>query len=184
MNNNIFGILIIILAALLYPFFIKPLVAEVEIERVAVSKLEETITIAEDFAKDKARLLARVEEFTDEELTKLDTILPEEIDTIRLILDIEQVALKYNLNLTREISVEDITERTRTEGDSTVPFNKLGISVNLDGSYSALLAFLTEISLSEQLLDVKSMTLSQDPDKDFVYKVTLQAYEQSSNNGK
>lgn len=185
MNKNIVAVLSLILAGLLYPFMLQDLIAETQSLRTEIAGLEETLQKAKDFIAIRNELIERSEEFTQTELTKLEQMLPSEVNAIQLALDLEKLGERAGLILKGNVGIDvsgaeantSRTQRRNIQEDESSPIEPIALNLSFIGRYPNLENFLQSISESLTLLDVQSISFSSGETDIYDYGITLQTYQ-------
>ena len=178
MSKGIIGFLILALSGLSYPFFVKPLQDETSALKAEIRTLEETIQKIDEFLIIRDDLVRRSKSFTAEERDKLAKILPENVDEVNRIVDLEALVRKHGLELAGDIMVSTDKEDggTLSIGESVRPVT---FEMNLSGSYDEFLAFLDDMSKSLVLFDIEKLgiAISDEDKKTFSFDVTVRTNE-------
>jgi hypothetical protein len=111
-------------------------------------------------------LLAKRNSFSNDDINKLQLVLPDNVDTIRLIIDINSIAARHNLSLSNvqlgTISGAGSSGQAAAgavgSGGGPVGSVEVGFAVTTD--YPTFLAFLQDLEQSERLIDVDSLTFT------------------------
>lgn len=151
------------------------------------TELDQALARSEDIIKVRDNLKTKYNSFTEEELERASVLLPDNIDNIRLIIDIDAMAKKYNL-VARNIAVEDpkdgqdkaaSTAATRQLGSLGAGSSKYGVrSVRFSvlAPYDSLLQFLRDLEDSLRLLDVTSVSFTSADSGLYDVTVNLKTY--------
>lgn len=172
MNYLIIIILLVISFALSF-FYTSPLMAEIS------NLSEKQASLGNSLAESK-NLWAILEEkgrfyrsFTGEEIDKLNKILPDSIDNVKLIIDIDDIASKYGMK------IRNIDLRTERADDVNFSNNKYGTAIlrfSVATSYSNFQSFLADLEDSLRLVDISSLSFGSS-DRDLSdYGVELKTY--------
>lgn len=177
----------IIVAIVLFVFFIKPTYYEAVALRAdsleyreAVSKYKEFTTILEEKIAEKERYIS------DEE--KLNLFLPEETDSTQLLVDLKSLANRNGLLFGNIVVVEGEALGMEEEGEDSeidvrarlVPTD---ISFDLIGTYSQFKSFLEDLESSQVLFEVTSLTFDTTEQKMFQqFSFTVRTYALPSSN--
>ncbi len=107
-------------------------------------------------------LLSKRNTFSNEDVTKLEHVLPDNIDTIRLIIDINNIASKHNLSLGNlqlgSISDSRSTQSSAAVGSSGDPIGSVQIGFTVSTDYDTFLAFLHDLEHSLRIIDVDKIS--------------------------
>jgi len=127
-------------------------------------------------------LKTKIESIDQTQLQNLDRFLPDSVDNVQLVLDVNSIAVSSGMKI-KGIKIDDTEQKTT---DVTVPMAsstepkvaKLQMSFTVEGSYETFLGFLDNLSKSLRLLDVLSVKFTTgDKGANFYkYDVTIQTY--------
>ena len=117
--------------------------------------------------------------------------MPDGVDNIQLILDMNALATRYGVALSG-FSIQnnatptspDASDATGTPSDagasipveSTATTNSLNLSVQATATYDAFQAFLTAAELSLRPLDITNLTLTDSSTGVYTYAITFRIY--------
>ena len=151
-------IISIIVAFALYFFFIQDTLERVAELKIESAQFDETLKSAQELENTIERLTRESENIQTSDLDKLEILLPDHIDSVRFIYDLNTIAEIHNKTL-GEVSVEEL------KGDR---FTSTIVTFSINGTYSELLAFLSDLELSLRIIDVQSISfkVTNDSDKD------------------
>lgn len=141
---------------------------------------------AYDQALDKAQelrgvrdqLLARRTSFSEEDVEKLSHTLPDNLDSIRLIIDINNIASRYNVSVTN-VQLGNTQSggagSSLATGPSGSALGTVEIGFSINASYDNFLAFQEALEHSLRILDVTRITFSTGGDLN-TYSYTIKTY--------
>ena len=158
MVKVIVPIISIIVAFALYFFFIQDTLERVAELKIESAQFDEALKSAKELENTIERLTRESDNIQTSDLDKLEILLPDHIDSIRFIYDLNTIADIHNKTL-GEVSVKEL------EGDR---FTSTIVTFSINGTYSELLAFLSDLELSLRIIDVQSISfkVTNDSDKD------------------
>jgi hypothetical protein len=132
-----------------------------------------------DAALDKSRelqelkrsLLARYNTFGGTELTRLNKLLPDHIDNVRLTLDLDSLSARHGM------SIQNVTLNTAQSSSETPPatvlgalgsqqkaFDSLTLQFATAGSYNQFVSFMQDLERSLRIVDVTALSIEQGAD--------------------
>lgn len=184
MNKNIFTLLSIILVILLYPLVLRELISNTQKLSTEISDIENTLKKAEAFIEVRDSLIKRKSEFTQDELIKLEKILPKEINPIQLALDIEKLGERGGLILKAsvDIDVPKSNKPTRrgtqnSSEDKSLSVDIVPIHINFLGEYENLENILEKLSESMPIFDVEGISFSGGETGVYDFSINLKTYQ-------
>ncbi len=126
-------------------------------------------------------LAARYNTVSEKDRVRLGKLLPDTIDSVRLILDIENVARMHGLKLR---SVSASVESSSAGGSRQTAeqiYQPTTFSFNAIGPYENFVPFLSDLEASVRLSDVTGANFESKDSAEYVYGITLRTYILSEN---
>ncbi len=137
-----------------------------------VASFDEALSNSKALEKERDKLTQKYNSINPENLAKLQKLLPDNVDNIRLILEIEKIAAPYGMAL-RDVTYDSVkkTDTPKDQvvqgGTDSVPLtNKeygtwiLGFST--EGTYNNLIAFLKDLETNLRIVDISSVSFTSD----------------------
>ena len=172
------GPLIIILVAVGgFLRFTQPLFADIRLIEAEKQTLNQALDNAKKLREAQDRLLAEFRAIPEDDLNRLNKLLPDNVDNVRLIIDINNIAKPYGMNI-RNIQIK--TEEGKTEESViTAGSDKHGsvtFGFSVTGSYENFKAFLNDLAQSLRLIDLTASGFSSAEKDVYDYTVEIQTY--------
>lgn len=180
MNSNATAVILIILAIALFFTFtdseykrIKILKTEVESYKVASKRSDELL-------KKKNELIKAYKEISTDDKARLNKFLPDTIDVVRLIIEINDVLREYSVS-SRNIQVSaNTSEKSDSKSSKSDPagskYNYATINFSVSTSYERFIELLRTVENTLRVIDVVSMNLSVPEQGNYQYNVTMRTY--------
>ena len=137
------------------------------------------------------RLLATYNTFSTNDLNRLTKLLPDNVDNVRLVLDIDHIASAYGMRI-KDVSVDTLEERKAgTIGPSNNKYESVKLSFSMVSSYNNLTKFIMDLERSLRIVDITGISLVaiedqiSNPDKSasseiqenlYKYNISLRTY--------
>jgi len=156
---------------------------EISESKLEVKTLDDALAAAESF-KDRENQLERERlALSAEGLERLQAFLPDSVNNIQLILDLDELADRSGVQLSN-FDVGESGEGEDGTGDdvgsialsSTEAVESLEIMVTAVGSYSAFHTFLEAAEKSLRMLDIVSITVKSSNTGVYTYDITFRIY--------
>lgn len=181
MTKFLFTILLIGLAGLVFFRFAQPVLDEIGTRRDEKALLEAGLENAKKLREVQEQLLAVYNSFSTADLDSLNKFLPDHIDIVRLVIDINTIAERsgmgiknIRLSLTEEekaaVAGEEATAAARPASGVAI----FGFSVT--GPYTNFQSFVSDLAQSLRLVDVKTLELIPREDGLNEYNLEVQTY--------
>jgi Tfp pilus assembly protein PilO len=174
--SNIISILLI--AASLGGFFMYVDPTYMEIKKAQAEKAEYTRALdnSKKLQAERDRFLEKYNAVAAEDMASLLKLLPDNIDNVRLIIDIDEMAKDHNLPISG-FKAEALAEDSKTIGASRTSYGTLTLSFSISASYNAFLAFMRDLEKSLRILDITAISFNaSDTSSVYDYKVTIKTY--------
>ncbi len=151
--------------------FSDPLYNDVLQLRAQVGSYDEALNNSKALENERDKLTAKYNSINPENLTKLQKFLPENINNIRLILEIEQIAAPYAMSL-KDIKYNTTTNTTNP---TVLGFNQGGavaaknspkdygiwdLEFSTSGAYNNFLNFTKDLESNLRVVDISSIEFS------------------------
>ena len=179
MIRLLFPLLIIGLAGLIFFKFADPVLKEIDGLRVQQDKLNAGLDNAKKLREVQQGLLDTYNSFDPVDIDKLNKMLPDNVDNVRLIIDINNIAKPNNMTI-RNIQIKEEDSKSGSDliqgGNETMKKGSVILGFSVTGPYNNFLTFMSDLAKSLRIVDVTSVSFSSD-DKDLsTYSVEIQTY--------
>lgn len=157
--KNIISIILIVLAIALFALFTNPRYVGVRELSVEQQRFDDALDRSKELVALRDALLSKYNSIKTEDLERIDTMLPDSIDTVRLIIDINTLASRYGMSLTNiSIGLPDEAQADGALGPSSEDFGRLSLSFTVLSSYDRFRAFTADLERSLRLVDITSLS--------------------------
>ncbi len=193
-----FGPIILILLAIgIFFFYVDPEYKKVQELQAEIKANEEVIVIANNLKIKKDDLSKKFDQISQAEKNKLEKLLPDTVDNVRLIIDINNIASSSSIVIrdisiqSKESGISNDAKKTDTQsnfkgkkeedGLKYVDTSKIGVisfSFTVSAKYEVFLKFLGQLEESLRLVDIRNIEVSRGPEDSsfYDYKVTFDTY--------
>lgn len=187
MNSRVLPAVALILSVGIFFAYVKPTWSgPIKEIKGAIAKDEQALTAAEDYQKKQNTLASERNAIDQDNLNRLSVFLPDSVDNVGLILNINALAARSGLSLANIDVVEDNSpvsgDKGVTPSSGTLqvaranPVGSVDMSLSAIGTYSALQAFLSGIEKSARILDVRDITVKGSDTGVYNYQMTIRLY--------
>lgn len=165
----------------------QPIYDEASTLKIEADKYNEALANAKILQAERDRLTEKFNSFQAEDLARLQKIVPDSVDNIKLILEIQEVAqergiLVKNVEFEPEQFLEEDAAAKEEAAKKQANLRRPGAANNLDyeifdlefsieGKYSAYVEFMKLLERSLRVVDVRAITFTPgtSEDKDKIY---------------
>lgn len=181
MNRGIFPIILVVLAVALFMFFTDDTYQSTKELRATLTQHETVLSQSEAVLELRDQLLARRNNISQDSIARLQQMLPDNIDNIRLIININDIAARHHMQV-QGISVggqrsdEDTGSTVVPIGPGAAAIGSVTMGFSVDASYEDFLAFLNDLEHSLRLIDVTSISFAASGKGADSYSMTILTY--------
>jgi len=135
--------------------------------RVKQAEYNDALSNAAELEAVRNQLIERYNMFDTQTLAELKKLLPDNVDNIKLILEINDVAVKYGMSLknvkfqsNQTASPTTIEESNSRLAEKKKSYSSFNVEFSTEGTYSNFVLFLSDIEKSLRIVDVNSIAFS------------------------
>lgn len=165
----------------LFLMYTKPAYDGIQSKKVQIERYDLALDKADELQRLKKDLLTRYGSFNKDDIDRLHKLLPDHVDNVRLVLDLDTLASKNGLAL-QNISVSSPTESREgavniTIGAEMATFDSLTMSFQTTGTYDRFITFLSELEESLRIVDIEKLNINAVGNgNNYTYDITLRTY--------
>ena len=188
MIRTIFSALGIILAGAVFFLYTKPTYDAIQSSNAQIVQYNAALDKAAELQKLKDGLLQRYKTLNPGDLDRLQKMLPDHVDNIALIMDIDNIASHYGMSLQNVDISAPASEIATTPGQISAPsastekYESLTMKFGTFGTYNSFLQFLSDLQSSLRVVDLVSLDVTQPTgaalsgNPVYQYEITIRTY--------
>ena len=187
MIKTLFSLGGIALAAGIFFLFAQPRYEGIRQVQAEISEYNQALERAAELQQLKQSLLSRYNAFNPSDIERLKKLLPDHVDNVRLVLDLDNLAAKHGLGLQNVVistpqSGDDSQSAITAAIESTQKYDLLTLQFATEGTYSNFTAFLRDLETSLRIVDLVSLSLAQGSESppggepSYRYDITFRTY--------
>lgn len=160
---------IILITAAIAGFFIliSPLYNDISLKKGQIASYDEALNNSKALEAERDKLTQKYNSFDPENLTKLQKLLPDNVDNIRLILEIEKIASPYGMVL-KDVKYDATSKNdvlVPTTGQEIEKFSRKDYGIwdlefSTQGTYINFINFIKELEKNLRIVDISSIQFS------------------------
>ena len=168
MFRLIFPTIMLAAAIGLFVVFTNPAYQDIGALRVQQASYNQALNNSQELLKVRDNLTAIYNNMSTTQRDDLSKLMPDNVDNIRLIIDIQNVALKYGMNPTDIKYDANATGPTTGATPAAVTpaqlantqkdYGTFELEFSVTGSYSNFLSFIGDLEHSLRMIDIESIT--------------------------
>ncbi len=172
-------IVLIIAAIGLFVVYINPTYQNDQGLETQVAAYNNALDQSQQLLATRNQLLAKRNTFSTTDINNLEEILPDNVDNIRLIIDVNNIASLHSLSL-QNVQLGSVAGANTTNalaaGSQSGPVGSVDVGFAITTSYANMLAFLQDLEHSLRLIDVEGLSFTAGPNDLTTYTFTIQTY--------
>ncbi len=170
-------IILILLGVGSFVWYTNPQYQKLKLRIVESQKITEANSKATALRAVRGRLTDDRKKISEADVDKLTKMIPDGVENVGLIIDIDNIANKYGMRI-RNTKVSEITTRNTSVavGPDSKKYGAITLSFSVTSGYDNFLVFLKDLEASQRLVDVTNLTFTSSKDDKYDFNVTLQTY--------
>ena len=181
----------LVIAGGIFFFFTQPTYDAVKVLGREIGEYNQALDKASELQQLKQSLLSRYNAFNPSDIDRLHKMLPDHVDNVRLVLDLDYLASTNGMALQNVVISNPLIE----EGSSGVinaieggrqKYDSLTLKFATRGTYQNFVTFLQELEVSLRIVDLVSLNIEREirsqsetrsePGPTYRYNMTLRTY--------
>ncbi len=193
MTRFILPTILIALAAAGFFMFTIPLYEEITVLKADADSYDAALNNSKALENERDKLTSKYNSIDKEDISKLQKLLPDNIDNIRLILEIEKIASPYGMALKDVKYNADESDKVNTtlssgvqggvsEGALARDYRILNMEFSVTGNYNNFINFTKDLESNLRIIDISSVAFAANPDFKlgpagiYTYKFNIKTY--------
>ena len=149
--------------------------ADIVFLKSELAKYDDILNSSTKIVSQRDVLITKRNTISSADISRLERLLPSNIDNIRLIIEISKIAENRGL-IAKNISVGDVAKTATTVGQSNSPYGTLSLKFTVNSSYNNFLNFLQDLENNLRLLDITDISFNATESGFYDFNVTLNTY--------
>jgi Tfp pilus assembly protein PilO len=175
MTRFVLPIVLIVIAVFAFFMFTNPIFNDISALKAQVASYNEALNNSKALENERDILTAKYNTINPDDLAKLQKLLPDNIDNIRLILEIGQIASPYGMTLTnvKYNATDDTNSSSAVPSAATVQggavtsagsgdYGTFNLEFSTSGSYDNFINFTKDLENNLRMVDISSIVFSSD----------------------
>lgn len=169
----ILPIILIGIAVAGFFMFTSPLYEDISVIRADISAYDEALNNSKALENERDKLTSKYNNISKDDLDKLEKLLPDNIDNIRLILEIEKIAspygmvlkdVKYNASASDTAGAGGPVQAGGGEATLGKDYRILNMEFSVTGTYNNFINFTRDLESNLRIVDISSVVFSSETD--------------------
>ncbi len=181
MSRAPLALFLVILAIGLFVVYTNPAYQGTKAVSLELDGYNSALTQSEELLRMRDQLLARRTGLPADGVNRLQLLLPDNVDNIRLIIDINDIAARYHMQV-QGISVGSSSSGSTngspgsSVGGGSTAVGKVSLGFTVTSTYANFVAFLRDLERSLRLTDVSGISFSAGGKDADTYSLAITTY--------
>ncbi len=180
MARTIFALILIIASVLGFVLFVSPQYQDIMTLRTEEAQLRDVLANSRTLQEKRDQLLKQYNNFSRDEIDRLEKMVPNNADNVKLILELQTLASRYGLEL-QTAALAESEEETRGQRQVQVvnrDYGTIGLDLVIRGPYEGFVSFLEDVEKSLRIIDVDALSFRPEGTSTtvFQFNVSLKTY--------
>ena len=187
MIRYVFAIIGLFIAGAIFFWYTKPTYDSVQGVKEEAAQYDAALAKAAELQQLKQTLLQRYNSFNPNDLDRVQKLLPDHVDNVALILDLDNLAARYQMPIENVDVSTPASSATNVGGITTIgasgqKYDSVTIRFSTRGTYANFLQLLKDLETSLRVVDLVRLNLTQGQGQTvnnepvYFYEVTLRTY--------
>lgn len=177
MFRTLFSIILIVAAVIGIAMYVVPTYQGTQDARTEERQFDVALANSRRLQAARDELLAKFNAFPKNDIDRLETLLPDNIDNVKLIIELDSLALQHGLAI-QNINVLETEETPQSLQESEDrSYGIVDLNFSVAGPYERFVNFIEDIEGSLRLIDVQSISFQSTTVTDnYQYELTVRTY--------
>ena len=146
--------------------FTSPTYSSIQDLRAQQTEYNQALSNAAELESVRNQLIQKYNMFDQQTLADLKKLLPDNVDNIKLILEINDVAVRYNMSLknvkfqSTSASPTTVEENNARLAEKKKAYSSFSVEFSTEGKYSDFVGFISDLEKSLRIVDVNSLAFT------------------------
>lgn len=163
--------IILVVSVIVFLVFTKPAYNSIASLRVEAAAYDQALTNSKKLQEVRDELTAKYNSMSPDDLERIEKLLPDTIDNVRLVIDIKNIAATHGL-IWRSADFDTENTTTDKEGNSiqsqgstdllyrSRDYQRYTLGFSVEGNYDVFQEFLNDLEKSLRIVDISKLSFS------------------------
>lgn len=175
--KNLTPIIFIVLAIGIFFVVVDPQYQEIQKLLEVKEDNDKLLSKATELREKREVLTSKYKNISEEERDQLNKVLPETVDNVRLILDIDNIARKYGIIL-KGITISGGLEEAGSESNQIIDktdkqYGVISLGFSFSSSYADFKSFMIDLENSLRIVDITAFEINSDNPQNGLYNYSI-----------
>lgn len=180
MIRTFISLVSLIAAGAIFFMYTQPTYDTVQAQNATIGQYDQALQKATELQTIKQTLLSKYNSFNPTNIERLQKLLPDHVDNVRLILDMDNLAQKHGMAM-QNVAVSAAPNQNAQTAVGTInaskqKYDSLTIKFTTVGTYDTFRQFLGDLQSSLRIVDLVALDLTPVDTVRYSYDITLRTY--------
>ena len=192
MIKSFISIISFVLAGVVFFMYTESAYSNTKVLQANIERYNEALEKTAELKKLQETLLSRFNAFSKNDIERLHKLLPDHVDNVRLILDLDHLAGTFGMAL-QNVTISDPASKSADQtvigsiGAAKQKYDSLTLKFTTHGTYANFIAFMESLESSLRIVDLVALSLSPEtqsgdssgakaPEASYKYDITVRTY--------
>ncbi|OHB24228.1 MAG: hypothetical protein A2542_02460 [Parcubacteria group bacterium RIFOXYD2_FULL_52_8] len=156
MTRFLIPLLLFVIAMGIFFGFTRDTIDQIGIAQAKITELDQALANDKDLRKIRTEKLEVYNSFSNADLDRINKLIPDSIDNVRLIIDIDNLAAKYGM-VVKNARIKTDGMTPEVVGNNGKKYGSVILNFSVTGGYNELKLFLHDLQTSLRLVDVTGL---------------------------
>jgi len=168
--------ILIVTAVALFFLFTNGVYQDIKVIGAKIDNYDQALNNSRVILAKRDALTAQYKLFSSKDLDSLKKLLPDHVDNVQLILDINGIAKSRGMSLKSIKIDEGDSSASKVIGPNSNTFSSILVSFKVTAPYQNFTAFLSDLEQSLRIVDVTGLSFKSNDKGVYDYDVTIKTY--------
>lgn len=177
-------IILIVISIAIFFVVIDPQFEEVQKLNKQKRDNDNMLQLSQELQKRRDLLQTAYNQIGPDERRELEKLLPDTVDNVRLVLDINNIAEQYQINIQNidiskdalGVDGEEQNSSVATSIDRTTDIGTIRLGFTVTSTYEIFLNFMKDLEETRRIVDIRSLSIRTTPAGVMSYDVVIDTY--------
>ncbi|MCA9352572.1 type 4a pilus biogenesis protein PilO [Patescibacteria group bacterium] len=179
--KNIISIIVTIISLAAFVLIVQPQYAAIKDMQVRGGQLEGVLDNARKLQSLRDSLLEKRNEIANSDIRRLEKLIPESADNVKLILEFEQIADRYGLSIQAASTTKEDESGEQQAQNFDIESKDYGIitlDFTINGGYAEFISFLKDVEKNLRITDIREFSITPPTglEADYSFNLTIDTY--------
>ena len=184
MNKNLIPIILIVVSIGIFYTFTDSRIGQIQATSAQNRDYLSAINNSVELISERDAVVQQYKAISPSDQARLNTMLPDNVDNVRLIIDVNGIAARHGFSLQNITTSADSASASTAAlsessggSNSDSPYGVVTVSFSFTASYQNFIAFMQDIQASLRILDISQLNITPaSTPGSFTYSMQLSTY--------